>query len=62
MFTNVALQSQQMRKQAKKNEEAVLTSMAIAKHDFLDRSLKRLKLILRLEHLILKKEKSGLIH
>jgi hypothetical protein len=48
-----------MRKKAKENEEAVLTSRAIAKHDFLDRSLKRLKLIPRLEHSILKKERSG---
>jgi pyridoxine/pyridoxamine 5'-phosphate oxidase len=52
MFTNAALQFQQMRKQAKRNEEAVLTSMAIAKHDFQGRSLRRLKLILRLEHSI----------
>jgi hypothetical protein len=52
MFTNATLQSQQMRKKAKENEEAVLTSRAIAKHDFLDRSLKRLKLIPRLEHSI----------
>ena len=50
MFTNAALQSQQMRKKVKENEAVVLTSMAIAKHDFLDRYLRRLKLILRLEH------------
>jgi len=37
-----------MRKRVKKNEEVALTSMGIAKHDFLGRSLKRLKLILRL--------------
>jgi hypothetical protein len=30
-----------MRKTAKENEEAVLTSRAIAKHDFLGRSLRR---------------------
>jgi len=59
MFINVVLQSQQMRKRVKKNEEVALTSMGIAKHDFLGRSLKRLKLILRLEHSTSKKEKSG---
>jgi len=48
-----------MRKRVKKNEEVALTSMGIAKHDFLDRSLKRFKLILRLEHSTSKKEKSG---
>jgi len=50
MFINVGLQSQQMRKRVKKNEEVALTNMAIAKHDFLGRSLRRLKLILILEH------------
>jgi hypothetical protein len=50
MFINVALRSQQMRKKIKRNEEAVLTNMGIAKHDFLGKYLRRLKLILRLEH------------
>jgi hypothetical protein len=40
-----------MRRKIKKNEEAVLTSMGIAKHNFPDRSLRRLKLIQRLGHL-----------
>jgi len=34
MFINVVLQSQQMRKRVKKNEEVALTSMGIVKHDF----------------------------
>ena len=62
MFINVALEFQLMRKQAKKSEEAVLTSMAIAKHNFPDRSLRRLKLTLRLEHSIYGKERGGSIH
>ena len=49
MFINVGLQSQQMRKRVKNNEGVVLTNMVIAKHDFLGRSLRRLKLILRLD-------------
>jgi len=40
-----------MSKKVKKNEEAVLTSMGIAKPDFIDKYLRRLKLILKLEHL-----------
>jgi len=59
MFINVVLQSQQMRKKSKKERRGCITSMGIAKHDFLGRSLKRLKLILRLEHSTSKKRKSG---
>jgi hypothetical protein len=48
-----------MRKNKRKNEEAVSTSMETARHDFPDRHLRRLRLILRLEHSISKKVKSG---
>ena len=50
MFTNVVLPFQQIKIKIKRNKEAALTNMATAKHDFLDKSLRRLKLILRQEH------------
>src|ERR1700691_5931086 len=61
MFTSVALQFQLMRRSKRKREEeeVVLTSMEIARHVSPDRLLRRLRLILRLEHSISKKVKSG---
>jgi hypothetical protein len=59
MFTTVTFQFQQIRKQVKKNDEAVLINMTIAKHDFRDKFLRRLKLILRLGHSTSKKENAG---
>jgi len=52
MFINVALQFQLMRKNKRKNEEVASTSMEIVKHDSPDKHLKRLRLILKLEHSI----------
>jgi hypothetical protein len=59
MFTSVALQFQLMRKSKRKSEEVVLTSMETARHDFPDRHLRRLRLILRLGHSISKRVKGG---
>ena len=59
MFTSVALQFQLMRKNKRKNEEIVLTSMETARHDSPDRLLRRLRLILRQEHSISKRVKAG---
>src|ERR1700676_2989357 len=59
MSTGVALQFQLMRKNKRKSEEVVSTSMETARHDFPDRHLRRLRLILRLEHSISKRVKSG---
>jgi hypothetical protein len=55
MFTGVALQFQLMRKSKRKREEVVSTSMETARHDFPDRHLRKLRLIVRLEHSISKK-------
>jgi hypothetical protein len=62
MFTSVALQFQLMRKNKRKREEVVLTSMETARHDSPDRLLRRLRLILRLEHLISRRVKGGSTH
>jgi hypothetical protein len=59
MFTSVALQFQLMKRSKRKNKEVASTSMEIARHDSPDKLLKRLKLILRLEHSISKKVKGG---
>jgi hypothetical protein len=61
MFTSVVLQFQLMRKNKRKNEEAASTNMETARHDFPDRLLRKLRLILRLEHSISKRVKSGSI-
>ena len=58
-FTCVTPQFQLMRKSKRKSEEVVLTSMETARHDFPDRYLRRLRLILRLEHSISKGGKGG---
>src|SRR6202050_523170 len=57
MFTSVTLQFQLMRKSKRKSEEVVSTSMETAKHNSPDKYLKRLRLILRLEHSISKRVK-----
>jgi len=59
MFTSVALQFQLMRKNKKKSGEVASTSMETARHNSPDRYLTRLRLILRLEHSILKRVKNG---
>src|ERR1700734_514848 len=61
MFTSVALQFQLMRRSKRKREEVVLTSMEIARQDFPDRHLRKLRLILRLELSISKRVKGGSI-
>jgi hypothetical protein len=60
MFTSVALRFQQMRRNRKKSEEGVSISKETARHGFLDRYLKRLRLILILEHSMSERVKSGL--
>jgi hypothetical protein len=47
-------------KSKRKSEEVVSTSMEIARHNSPDRLLRRLRLILRLEHSISRKVKCGL--
>jgi hypothetical protein len=59
MFTSVALQFQPMRQSKRMNEEVVSTNMETARHDSIDRHLRRLRLILRLEHSISKRVKGG---
>ena len=59
MFISVALQFQLMRKSKRKREEVVSTKMETARHDSQDRYLRRLRLILRLEHSISKRVKGG---
>jgi len=44
------------------NEEAASTNMETVRHDSPDRYLRRPRLILRLEHSMLKRVKAGLIH
>ena len=59
MFTSVALQFQLMRKSKRKSEEVVSTNMETARHDSPDKHLRRLRLILKLEHSISKRVKGG---
>jgi len=47
------------KKQKEKERRVVLTSMETARHDFPDRHLRRLRLILKLEHSISKRVKGG---
>jgi len=49
-----------MRRNRKKSEEGVSISKETARRGFLDRYLKRLRLILILEHSMSKRVKSGL--
>ena len=59
MVISVALQFQLMRKSKRKSEEVVSTNMETVKHDSPDRLLRKLRLILRLEHSISKKVTGG---
>ena len=61
MFISVTLQFQLMSKGKREREEVVSTSIETARHDFPDRHLRRLRLILRLKHSASKKVKSGSI-